>query len=155
MRISVSKGADPGAAAPSAQGVEGEKTGKSSENKLNVVTCPFCRSLSGQQLDEQGVADEQVNSSAFVCMQEGVRGGFGQGSSMRCQHRAGRESPAEQQSTVGRWALPGAHQFLGTWLCSLSQVLTSFWLVAVEIWYSGHHEDCVCSCCRADVRYRR
>lgn len=47
------------------------------------------------------MADEQVNGSAFVCVQEGVCGGFGQGSSVRCQHCAGRESPAEHQRQTG------------------------------------------------------
>lgn len=103
-----STGADPGAAAPPAQGVEGEKSGRSSGNKLDVVTCPFCHSPSGQWLDGAGlVADEQVNSSAFVHVQEGVCGGFGQGGSLQCQHHAGRESPAKQRSTVGQAGTAG------------------------------------------------
>lgn len=45
--------------------------------------------------------DEQANNSASQCVQEGARDGLGQGSSVRSQRCAGRESPAEHRGQAG------------------------------------------------------
>lgn len=72
------KGADPAAAAPAAQHVEGERMAESSGNKLDMVTCPFGSFLSGL------VASERVISPGVVPRKGGC-GGLGRGSSAQSQ----------------------------------------------------------------------
>lgn len=89
-------------------------------------------------------AGEQVKSSVVVCV---GGSGFGQG-----RHCSGRESPAKhcrQEGTAKHSPVP--------WHMALLIIsgFESFWLVAAEIWCSGHHKACVGSCCRVDMRYER